>query len=135
MDGDDRLTLGARTAYRLLAWAFVGCVAVQLFLVGLDVFHVLGPDTTIHRSFAYLYGWLAPALVLLGGIGRLPRRLVELTVLLLVLFALQTYLPALASRAPLVAAFHAVNALGIAWLAVHLARSGPRGVPNSVAGG
>ena len=134
MGGDDRLTPGARIAYRVLAWVFVGCVAVQLFLVGLDVFDVLGPGTTIHRSFAYLYGWLAPALVLLAGIGRLARRQVELTALLLVLFALQTYLPTLAGRAPLIAAFHAVNALGIAWLAVHLALRGGRPI-GEIAGG
>lgn len=130
MSGEERLATYARTAYWVLAWTFVGCLIVQLFLVGLDVFDVLGADTTIHRSFAYLYGWLAPALVLLGGIGHLAWRQLQLTVLLLVLFALQTYLPSLADRFPLLASFHAVNALAVAWLAVHLARTRPSVAPG-----
>jgi hypothetical protein len=134
VSGQDRLATSARIGYRLLAWAFVGCIGIQLFLVGLDVFHVLG-DTSVHRSFAYVYGWLAPGMVLLAGIGRCPRRQLGLTVLLLVLFALQTYLPTLAGRAPLLAALHAVNALAIAWLAVHLAQRTPPLLRDGVVGG
>lgn len=112
----------ARVAYATLAWVFVACLVVQLFLVGLDIFEVTA-GATFHRDFAYLYGWLAPLLVLLAATGRLPRGRQALTVILLVLFALQTYLPSLADGAPLLAAFHAVNALAVWWLALHLALS------------
>jgi len=77
---------------------------------------------TVHRDFAYLYGWLAPALVLLAMLGRTPRWFTIGTIVLLVLFAIQTYLPSLQDRLPLLAATHAVNALAVFWLAVIIAR-------------
>ena len=56
-------------AFVVLAWLFVGCLVVQFFLVGLDVFEALG-ESELHRDFAYTYGWLAPGLVLLAGLAR-----------------------------------------------------------------
>jgi mercuric ion transport protein len=112
----------ARLAYVALAWLFVACLVVQVFLVGVDLFTEL-TDGAIHRDFAYLYGWLAPALVLLATVGRLPLRLRMLTGLLLVLFAIQIYLPTLGSHAPMLAALHGVNALVVFWLAIVLARN------------
>jgi hypothetical protein len=55
----------ARLACAALAWLFVGCLVVQVFLVGLDIFLEMGGST--HRDFAYVYGWLTPVLVLLAG--------------------------------------------------------------------
>ena len=122
MSSADRLTASARAAFVAVAWAFVACLVVQLFLVGLDVFEVVGADSAIHRQFAYVYGWLAPGLVLLAAAARLPRNRLLEAVLLLVLFSVQTYLPTLVDRAPLLAAFHSVNALAVFMVAVHLAR-------------
>lgn len=135
MISSDRFTTAARLAYRAGAWVFVACLVIQLFLVGLDVFQVVGADSTIHRQFAYLYGWLTPALVLLGAVAGLPRRQLALVALLLVLFAAQTYLPTLADSVPLLAAFHSVNALAVFWLALHLARQGVESVDVSPAHG
>ncbi|MGH2456915.1 MAG: DUF6220 domain-containing protein [Candidatus Limnocylindria bacterium] len=120
MSASDLVPRTARVAYAALAWVFVACLVIQLFLVGLDIFEVT-PDSELHRDFAYLYGWLAPLLVLLAVAGKLPAGRQALTVALLVLFALQTYLPTLAPEAPLLAATHAVNALALWWLAVVLA--------------
>lgn len=114
----------ARRAFIVVAWVFVGCLAIQFFLVGLDVFEALG-ESELHRDFAYTYGWLAPVLVLLAGLGRLPRRVLGLAVVLLVLYAVQTYLPLLAERLPTIAAVHAVNALLVFWVAVRLAQAVP----------
>ncbi len=108
------------------AWLLVACLVVQLFLVGLDVFEAPGSIGTVHREFAYTYGWLAPALVLLATLGRAPRWFTIGTVVLLVLFAIQTYLPSLKDRIPLLAATHAVNALAVFWLAVLIARGARR---------
>jgi hypothetical protein len=121
MSPEDRPAELARIAYQALAWIFVACLVIQIFLVGLDLFEVIGSEAGVHRSFAYTYGWLAPILVLLAVAGRLPRHRLWLTMLLLVLFAVQTYLPTLKDQAPWLAAFHAVNALLIFWLAVRLA--------------
>lgn len=102
------------------AWLFVACVVVQFFLVGLRVFDV-EPWTELHADFAYLYGWLTPVLVLLAAASRAPARTQRLALVLLVLFAIQTFLPLLAADAPWLAALHAVNALVVAWVAVRLA--------------
>lgn len=102
------------------AWLFVACILIQVLLVGLDIFSNLGGS--IHRDFAYLYGWLAPLLVLLAGAARVPRDTRFMAILLLVLFAAQTVLPSLRDQFPVLAALHTVNALAIFALAIVVAR-------------
>jgi Family of unknown function (DUF6220) len=109
-----------RLGFVVAAWLFVACVVVQVFLVGLDVFAKMGGS--IHRDFAYVYGWLAPILVLLAAVARVPRPLRTLTWVLLVLFAFQTVLPSLKDQFPLLAAFHTINALAIFGIGMTLAR-------------
>jgi hypothetical protein len=109
----------ARLAFLAAAWLFVLSVMVQTALVGLDIFADVGG--TIHRDFAYVYGWLAPILVLLAGVAHVPPRLRTISVVLLIDFALQTILPTLKDY-PLLASLHTVNALLILGLAVLLAR-------------
>jgi len=110
----------ARLVFALAAWLFVVCLVVQVVLVGLEIFAEVGGS--LHRDFAYVYGWLTPILVLLGGLARVPSRVRSLTVVLLVLFALQTVLPSLSKQVPLLGAFHTVIALAMFWLAVVVAR-------------
>lgn len=116
------LELAGPRAFVVVAWLFVACLVVQFFLVGVDIFEAAG-ESELHRDFAYTYGWLAPGLVLLGGLAQLPRRPMVLAVALLVLYAVQTYLPLLAGQLPWVAAFHSINALVVFWVAVLVARS------------
>jgi hypothetical protein len=125
----------AHRAFVVTAWAFVACLVVQFFLVGLRLFDVAGL-TQLHRDFAYIYGWLAPILVLLAGVVGASRRAWRLAVALLVLFAIQTYLPTLATVAPGVAALHAPNALLVFWVALQLARAaGPVPDPDGTRAG
>lgn len=112
-----------RLAFAVVAWLFVGCVVVQFFLVGLRMFAEGPLVSTLHRDFAYLYGWLTPILVLLAASPAGSARAVRLAIALLVLFAIQTFLPLLAHLAPPVAALHAANALVVAWLALRLAQA------------
>ena len=133
--GSDQTADLARLGYVVVAWAFLTCLAVQLFLVGLDLFEVTGDDVGIHREFAYIYGWLAPAMVLLAVAARLPRRALQLTVALLVLFAVQTYLPSLANELPDIAALHALNAIAVVWISATLALSVPRRMGPGAEGG
>jgi len=123
----------ARLAFVAGAWLFVGCVVLQVFLVGLDVFVHVGPE--IHRNFAYVYGWLAPLLVLIGDAARMPSRVRTISVVLLILFAVQTVLPSLQSDYPLLAAAHTVNALAIFALAITLARQSTEVVQVELAAG
>ena len=125
----------ARLGFVLAAWLFVVSVVVQVILVGLDIFADLGGS--IHRDFAYVYGWLAPILVLLAGVVRAPKDLRSISLVLLLLFAAQTVLPSLKDQFPLLAAFHTVNALAIFGLAVLLARRATawvRQAPDGVVG-
>jgi len=110
-----------RRIFPLVAWLFVVCIVVQFFLVGLRVFGV-EQFNTLHRDFAYTYGWLTPILVLLAVSRVGSRQALRLAVVLLVLFAVQTFLPLLAKSAPGVAAFHALNALLVAYVALRLAQ-------------
>lgn len=109
-----------RVGFIASAWLFVACLLVQVFLVGLDIFADVGGS--IHRDFAYVYGWLAPVLVLLSRARGVPDEARSLTLLLLVLFAAQTVLPSLREDFPVLAALHPVNALAIFGVAVAVAR-------------
>jgi Family of unknown function (DUF6220) len=114
-------TIGpARLGFVLAAWLFVVSVVIQVFLVGLDHFANMGGS--IHRDFAYVYGWLSPILVLLASVARVPTGLRNISIVLLVLFAVQTVLPSLKDQYPMLAAFHTVNALAIFGLGLVLAR-------------
>jgi hypothetical protein len=123
MGREDRTREVARLGYGLVAWAFLACVLVQAYLVGVDVFSE--GDGAAHRDFAYLYGWLTPVLVLLAAAARLPRGTRALTIVLLVLYAVQTVLPSQKDAFPLLAALHTPNALAIFAIAIVLARRAP----------
>ena len=109
-----------RLGFVLAAWLFVVSVVIQVVLVGLDIFADLGGS--VHRDFAYIYGWLAPILVLLASVARVPSGLRNMSLILLLLFAAQTVLPSLKDQFPLLAAFHTVNALAIFGVGLTLAR-------------
>ena len=110
----------ARFAFAAVASLYVGCLIVQVFLVGLDIF--ADTDASIHRDFAYVYGWLTPVLVLLAGFAEAPKPTRRLTIVLVVLFAIQIVLPSLRDLYPILAAFHPVNALAIFAVAMTVAR-------------
>lgn len=117
----------ARVGFAALAWLFVACLVVQVFLVGLDIFAKLGGS--IHRDFAYVYGWLAPILVLLSRTPPAPASARLPALVLLLLFAAQTVLPSLKDQFPVLAAFHPVNALVIFALAIVVARRASARIP------
>ncbi|HEU5058335.1 MAG TPA: DUF6220 domain-containing protein [Kofleriaceae bacterium] len=109
-----------RLTYVGIAWLFLGCVVVQVFLAGLGVF--VGPQQfELHRGFGYTFGWLTLILLVVAIAGRLGRRWIGLAALLLFLFAMQSVFVALRPGMPAVAALHPVNALAIFGVAFHLA--------------
>ncbi|HSL33361.1 MAG TPA: DUF6220 domain-containing protein [Candidatus Limnocylindrales bacterium] len=112
----------AHTAYPAVAGLFVACAVVQVFLAGLGVFDSPTAFVT-HRGFGYTFGWLTLVLLVVALTGRMPRRFVGLSVLLLVLFALQSVFVALRDDLPALAALHPVNGffiLGVAVVATRL---------------
>lgn len=122
----------ARNALPVVAGLFVACAILQVFLAGLGVFD--DPKSFVdHRFWGYTFGWLTIVMLVLALLGRLPRRIVGLTVLLIVLFTLQSVLVAVRADMPAVAALHPVNgflilavgavATRVAWLARNGAES------------
>jgi hypothetical protein len=109
-----------RLAFIGVAWLFFACVVVQVFLAGLGVF-AGAQHFTLHREFGYLFGWLTLVLLLLALVGRLGRRWIGLSALLLVLFAFQSVFVALRGVMPEAAALHPVNALAIFAVSLHVA--------------
>jgi hypothetical protein len=116
----------ARRLYALAAWVFVACVLIQLFLAGMGVFAGY-QNFFAHRDFAYLFGWLTLVMVVAALLGRLPRRMIVLSALLLGLMALQSVFIAFRTQQPAIAALHPVNGGLILVLALWLAqRAGTR---------
>lgn len=117
------LTSWARIGYLVVAWVFVAFVLIQVFLAGLSIF--VGPSGWArHASFGHLFGYLCLALLALVLLGRLPRLMIALTVLLLVLYACQYVLIEVPPRIgiPALSALHPVNALIIFGVSFWLAR-------------
>lgn len=111
----------ARRALPFAAGAFVACAVLQIFLAGLGVFD--DPKAFItHREFGYTFGWLTLVVLVLALLGREPRRVTGLCVLLLVLFALQSVFVALRVDYPAVAALHPLNGFLILGTAVVITR-------------
>ncbi len=118
----ETLRYGSRVGYLLVVWVFVLFVMIQVFLAGLSIF--VGPaGWPRHVEFGHFFGPLSLALLLLALVGRLPRCVLLLTVLLMLLYSLQYVFVEVPPRIglPELAALHPVNALLIFWLALSLA--------------
>jgi len=115
---------GARRLYPWLAWLFVVAVLVQAFLAGLAIFGATdGFD--LHIEFGYtVIGLLTLGVLLAAVVGGLPYRQIGLSLLLLVLYVVQTALPSARASAPVLAALHPVNAIVLFALGTIIARRG-----------
>jgi len=121
---------GARSIARLihagLAVLFPVGLAVQIFLAGLGVFD--GPQAfATHRDVGYMLQAVPFLLAIVGVIGRVPRRLTGLAILIFALFFVQSILVSVRADAPSIAALHPVNGFLITILALVLARDAWRG--------
>ncbi len=111
----------SRVAFTAVAWLFLACVVIQVFLAGLGVF-AGSSNFEVHRNFGYIFGLLTIVMVVIAAIGRLGRRLIGLSALLVVLFTLQSVFIAFRDGLPAAAALHPVNALAIFYVAQLVAR-------------
>jgi hypothetical protein len=110
-----------RIGLAVVAWLFVACILIQVFLAGLGVFDRPAAFTT-HREFGYLFGWLIPVMIGLGIAGDVPRRFYAWMAIVAVQFILQSVLVALRSDFSAVAALHPVNGVVMLVMALVLAR-------------
>jgi hypothetical protein len=102
------------------AWLFAAGVLVQGYLAGQALRQLGGNgDFELHTSVGYtVMGILALVVLVAALVGRVPRRQVGLSVLLFVLYIVQTSLPAARTSSPAIAALHPLNAMVLLVLAV-----------------
>lgn len=110
-----------RTIYVVVAACFVGAIALQVFLAGAGML-VHPRYVGLHTTIGHVIQFFPLGLILLGLGGRLPWRLLGLTGLSFVLFVLQyIFLWVVPSfGVPILRALHAVNALALFWITLHL---------------
>ena len=109
----------ARVLFYGLTVLFLLGVVVQFFLAGLYVFG--GTSIESHRVLGFILAAAALLMIILAVVGRLPRKTVLLTILLLGLSVLQSILVNVDIDE--VGALHPVNALVIAFVAYGLMQS------------
>jgi uncharacterized protein DUF6220 len=111
---------------RLHAWAailWVVAIIVQVFLAGQAIANLGGSgDFATHIGVGYTIGIVQLAVVLLALAARMPRRDIGISIGVLVLYIVQTLLPAAKESAPWVAALHPLNAMILFALSVWYAR-------------
>ena len=103
---------------------FVVAILVQVFLAGLAIVNLGGSGNfSTHIEFGYTWmGLAALALLVTVFLARRPRRDVGIVVAIIVLYVVQTVLPAFKSSLPAIAALHPVNALVLFVVALWYAR-------------
>ncbi len=115
----------ARRVHPWLAWLFVAAVLVQVVLAGLAIFSA-NESFALHDAFgSTVVGPLALAVLLAAVAGGLDRTAVGLSLLLLVLYVVQTALPQARDSLPVLAALHPLNAVALLALGVRLGLAGP----------
>jgi hypothetical protein len=117
----------SRLIYVVVAWLFLAAIAVQVFFAGLGVFAGSGWWTT-HMGTAHIIEYLPILLIPLALLGRFPRSIVLLSILLVVLFGLQyAFIGAGRDNGIFwLAALHPVNALAIFWVTLTVAQKARR---------
>ena len=103
---------------------FVVAILVQVFFAGAALANLGGSgDFSTHREFGYTGVGIVWLILLVTALAaRRPRAEVGITLLILVLYIVQTTLPTFKSSAPAVAALHPVNALLLFGVAAWYAR-------------
>ena len=107
--------------YSALAVVFLLGVVVQVFLAGAGIF-ASASWLSSHGILGHILPVIPLLMVILGLVGKLPRTINWLTVLLLVLVYIQPWFIYLSRSAgiPLLGALHPVNALAIFALSLYL---------------
>jgi hypothetical protein len=113
----------ARWVHLAAAWLFVAGVLVQGYLAGVGLAQLGGSgDLSQHIAFGYsVMGILALGVLVFAIVGRFPRGHVGLSVLLVILYVVQTSLPYARASSPAIAALHPVNAMVLLGLAIMVA--------------
>lgn len=111
----------AKATYVALAWAFLACIAVQVFLAGMGVF-VSPRYFQSHAGFVHLFEWIPVAMLIAAFAGRLSPGLRWMTAGLWALIAVQYTTADFRffnfSGAALISSLHPVTAMVLFWATV-----------------
>ncbi len=105
----------ARYIYIGLAWIELVMLFIPVFLAGMSLF-VSRTYWDVHVEFGFWAELPLLALIIVGLIGWIPRRLTVWLVGMIVLHFVHISLPGLEDDLPIGAAFHPVTALMLAWV-------------------
>jgi hypothetical protein len=112
----------ARVLFFGLAVIYLAGVVVQFFLAGLGTFGATSFDA--HRGLGLVLALVTLILLVLAVVGKVPRILIALAIVLLGLSILQMFLAQVDVEE--VAALHVVNALAIVFVAYEIAQRSRR---------
>lgn len=119
----------ARVLFFGLAVIYLAGVVVQFFLAGLGTFGATSFDS--HQVFGLILALLTLILLVLAVVGKVPRLLIGLAVVLLGLNVLQMFLARI--DVDEIAALHVVNALAIAFVAYEIVQRSRRYLASKMA--
>ncbi len=119
----------ARVLFFGLAVIYLAGVVVQFFLAGLGTFGATSFDA--HQAFGLVLALLTLILLVLAVVGKVPRLLIGLSVILLGLNVLQMFLAQVDIEE--VAALHVVNALAIVFVAYEIVQRSRRYLASKMA--
>ena len=127
------MTRWSRWVHAAAAWLFALGVLVQGYLAGQALPELGGGgDFEAHRTVGFtVMGILALVVLVAALVGRLPRRQVGLSVVLVVLYVVQTSLPGLAGSSPALAALHPANAMVLLGVAIAIGLLARRSVADA----
>ncbi len=108
--------------HQWLARIFLAGLLLQFYLAGIALFGV--GSFVPHRMLGDALTVLAVLFPVLALVGRLGRKRIGLSLLLLLLTIVQIFLPSLRGSASVIAALHPVNALALMGISAAIRRSG-----------
>jgi hypothetical protein len=116
-------TRWARIGFSLVAWLVAFGALIQTYLAGTAIANLGGNPANfeMHRNFGYIFGILTIVLVVLALAGRMPRKVVVASLLLLAMMVGQSVLVFIRVDQPNIAALHPVNGFLIVLLAFWVA--------------
>ena len=110
-------------SHQWLARIFLAGLLLEFYLVGAAIFGV-GLSFGPHRMLGFALVILAILFPVLALVGRLGRKLIGFSLLLVLLTIIQVMLPSLRGNIPWLAALHSVNALALMGVSAMLRRNG-----------
>jgi len=101
-------------AYRILAWAFFGCIVIQVFLAGMATFE--DPSKwQVHALFVKIFAMVPLVMFLLTFIGGIKGRDRFLSLALFLLVVIQFLTVQVFSSVFVIAALHPLIAMLLFW--------------------